>query len=134
MFMMQKRKRQGGFSFMELMVALIIIIILVAVVILVTRGFFTKAKQSGLDIDLREIQNAVGTYAIQSGQWPTANGALPPIGNYTLIDFNASFEKDGQTLRFYPHFISNLPRHSDEGVWRLDSAALVSIDMPRDKY
>jgi hypothetical protein len=58
---------------------------------------------------------------------------LPLQGNVS-IDFNASFEKEGKTFSFYPHFITNLPRHSDEMVWRIDSAALVSVNVPRDEY
>jgi hypothetical protein len=90
--------------------------------------------EMALDIDLHDIQTAVGTYAIQSGKWPTANSSLPPTGQYALIDFNASFDNGGKIMSFYPHFISSLPRHFDEGVWRIDSAALVSIDMAPDKY
>ena len=132
--MMRKRNKQGGFSFVELVIAMLIIIILVAVVILVSRGFFSKARESALDIDLHSVKTAVDTYAIQSGKWPTANSSLPPSGQYAPIDFNASFDKDGKTMIFYPHFISSLSRHSDEEVWRIDSAALVSVDIDRDKY
>ena len=132
--MMCRKKKQGGFSFMELMIALLVVIILVAVVILVTQGFFTKARGSAMDIDLHDIKTAVGTYAIQSGKWPTASGSLPVTGQYAPIDFYASFDKDGKTMSFYPHLISKLPRHWDEGVWRVDSSGLVSVDIPRDKY
>jgi len=132
--MTRKRNKQGGFSFVELVIAMLIIIILIAVVILVSQGFFSKARESALDVDLHSIKTAVDTYAIQSGKWPTANSSLPPTGQYALIDFNASFDKDGKTMIFYPHFISSLPRHFDEGVWRIDSAARVSIDIDRDKY
>jgi hypothetical protein len=59
---------------------------------------------------------------------------LPPSGQYALIDFNASFNKEGKIISFYPHFIPQLPRHWDENVWRIDSAALVSIDMNPDDY
>jgi type II secretory pathway pseudopilin PulG len=134
--MMRKRNKQGGFSFVELVIALLIIIVLVAVVILVSRGFFSKARESALDVDLHTVQTAVDTYAIQSGKWPTANRALPVTGQYAMIDFNASFDKEGKIFSCYPHFISKLPRHWDDEpkVWRIDSAGLVSVDMPRDKY
>ena len=132
--MMRKRNKQGGFSFVELVIAMLIVIILIAVVILVTQGFFSKARGSALEIDLKDIQTAVGAYAIQSNEWPTATGNLPLSGNVT-IDFNASFVNDeGKTMIFCPHFISRLPKHYDEEVWRIDSAARVSIDMDRDKY
>jgi len=132
--MMRRRNKQGGFTFMELMIVLIVFIILTAVVILLVRGFFGKARESSLDVDLREMKTAVDAYAVQSGgEWPTLGGSLPLQGNVS-IDFNASFVKEGKIYSFYPHFISNLPRHWDEGVWRIDSAALVSVDMARDKY
>jgi len=131
--MMRKRKKQGGFTFMELMIALIIFIIAVALVILATQGFFGKAKGSALDVDLHSVKTAVDTYAIQSGKWPTASGSLPLSGNVT-IDFYASFDNGVKTVSFYPHFISKLPRHSDEGVWQIDSEARVSVNMARDKY
>ena len=131
---MRKRNKQGGFSFVELVIALVIVAILVAVVILVTQGFFSKARESALDGDLHSVQTAVDTYAIQSNKWPTANGSLPATGQYALIDFNASFNKEGKPFSFYPHFISRLPKHSDEEVWRIDNAARVSVDIPRDEY
>lgn len=136
MVKMRRRSKQSGFSFMELIIALLVVIILVAVVILVTQGFFSKARESALDIDLKDIKTAVDTYAIQSlGKWPTENGQLPPEAEYALIDFDASFvNEEGKTMSFYPHFISKLPRHYDEDVWKIDSAALVSVDITRDKY
>ena len=131
---MRKRNKQSGFSFMELIVALLIVIILVAVVILVTQGFFSKARESTMALDVRDIKTAVDAYVLQSGEWPTENGSLPPQGNASIY-FNASFvNEEGKTMSFYPHFINRLPPHYDEGVWRIDSAALVSVDMPRDKY
>jgi len=132
--MMRKRNKQGGFTFMELMIVLIIFIVLVAVVILLVRGFFGKARESSLDVDLHSVKTAVDAYALQSGRWPTASGSLPEAGQYALIDFDASFVKEGKTYSFYPSFISILPRYYDEGVWRIDSAALVSVNMTRDKY
>ena len=131
--MMRKRNKLGGFTFMELMIVLIIFIVLVAVVILLVRGFFGKARESSLDVDLHSVKTAVDAYALQSGRWPTASGNLPLEGNVS-IDFNASFEKDGKIMAFYPHFITNLPRHYDAGVWRLDSAALVSVNIAQDQY
>jgi competence protein ComGC len=131
--MMRKRNKQGGFSFVELVIALLIVIILIAVVILVTQGFFSKARESALDVDLHSVKTAVDTYAIQSGKWPTATGNLPLSGNVT-IDFYASFDNGVKIMSFYPHFISKLPRHYDEDVWKIDSAALVSVVIPRDKY
>ena len=133
--MMRKRSKQGGFSFAELMIALLIVIVLMAVVILATQGFFTKARGTTMQGDIHTVKNAVDDYYLaSSGSAPTANGSLPPTGQYATIDFYASFDDGGKTMSFYPNFLAKLPRHSGEGVWRIDNAGLVSIDMAPDKY
>ena len=131
---MVKNDGQRGFSFFELIVAIFIITILVAVVILATQGFFSKAQERAWEADLRVMNNAVDAYMIQSFKAPTADGRLPLKGEYALIDFDASFTLDGQTLTFYPDFIKKLPRHWDEGVWRIDSASRLSLDMDMEEY
>ena len=132
--MIKKRNKQGGFSFVELMIALLIFVILIAVVILATQGFFTKARGTSMQGDIHTVKNAVDAYMLQSFKAPTENGMLPQSGEYALIDFNASFTQEGKTYKFYPGFLAKLPRHSGEGVWRIDNAGMVSIDMAGDKY
>ncbi len=131
---MVKKDKQLGFSFFELVVAIFIIIILMAVVILATQGFFGKAQERAWEADLRIMNNAVDAYMIQSLKAPTADGKLPHRGEYALLDFDASFTEQGETLTFFPDFIKKLPRHWDEGVWRIDSASRLSIDMALEEY
>lgn len=128
------RKGEQGFSFIELGVALLIVTILVAVVILMVTGFFGQARETGLETELRNVKTAVDAYATEALQWPTADGKLPFSGEYALIDFDASFNRGGQTLSFYPHFISELPKHAEEGVWLIDSASRVTVDMDPEEY
>jgi len=128
------RRRQSGFSLFEMLVAMFVIMILVAVVILLASGFFSKAGEAAWETDLRIMKSAVDAYAIQALEFPTEDGKLPISGEYALIDFDATFMRDNQTLSFYPHFISKYPKHWDEGVWRLNSAAQVSIDMDEEEY
>lgn len=132
--MIRKRNKEGGFTFMELMIALLIVIVLTAVVMLVVRGFFSSAREASLEEDLHSVKNAVDAYSLQAFNWPTASGQLPPPGGYFLIDFNASFTQEGKTLSLYPHFLRKLPRHANEGVWRIDNAGLVSVDMAPEDY
>ena len=131
---MAKKDKQLGFSFFELIVAIFIITILVAVVILATQGFFGKAQERAWETDMHVINNAVDAYMIQSFKVPTADGQLPLKGEYALIDFDASFTEQGKTFTFYPDFIKKLPRHWDEGVWRIDSASRLSLDMDLEEY
>lgn len=127
---MRKRNKQSGFTFMELMAALIVVMILVAVVILATHGLYSKSRGTTMSVDIHTVQSAVDAYMSQSLKAPTETGALPPAGEYTLIDFSATFAQE----KFYPDFLAKLPRHWDESVWRLDSAAGVSVDMAPDEY
>ena len=128
------RRRQSGFSLFEMLVAMFIIMILVAVVILMASGFFSKAGEAAWETDQRIMKSAVDAFTIQAMEFPTEDGRLPYSGEYAPIDFDASFTRDNDTLSFYPHFISRLPKHADEGVWRLNSAAQVSIDMDLEEY
>ena len=132
--MITKKGREGGFSLVELAIAMIIIGILVAVVILLATGFFSKAREAGLQADLRAMHNAVGDYMIQSNKTPTADGKIPLSGEYALIDFYASFTQGLKTFTFYPDFLERLPRHHDEGLWRIDSVASVSVDIDPEEY
>ena len=133
--MITKKGREGGFSLLELAIAMLIITALVAVVILMVTGFFSEARETGLEADRDTVQTAFSRYWIDSlGKAPTADGKLPPPGKYALIDFDASFTLEGKTLTFYPDFINKLPRHHDEGVWRIDSEGLVSVDLAPEDY
>ncbi len=132
--MMQKKNKQSGFTFVELVIAMGMIIILVAVVILATQGFFDKAQGTAMKGDIHTVENAVDDYMLESVRAPTGNGGLPLPGEYALIDFNATFTKEGSTYTFYPSFLAKLPRHWDEGVWRINSAGLVSVDLAPDEY
>ena len=128
------KRDEKGFSLFELMVVALIVMILVAVVILLASGFFSEAEEKAWETDLRIMKSAVDAYAIQAMEFPTEDGRLPKSGQYALIDFDASFTREGETLSFYPHFVSKYPRHWDEDVWRINSAAQVSIDMDLEEY
>jgi len=133
--MITKKGREGGFSLLELAIAMLIIGILVAVVILLATGFFSEAREAGWKADLRAMQNAVSDYMIQSnGGWPTVDGKIPLSGEDALIDFDASFTQGGKRFYFYPDFLERLPRHHDEGLWRIDSRGSVWVDIDPEEY
>jgi len=133
--MITKKDREGGWNLLELAIAMLIIGIIVAVVILIVTGFFSEAREVGLKADLHAMQNAVSDYMIRSnGDWPTVEGKIPLSGEYALIDFDASFTQGGKRFYFYPDFLDKLPRHHDEGVWRIDSSGKVSVSIDPDEY
>ena len=128
------RRKEAGFSFYEMLAALLIIIVLSLVIILAVTGFFSGAREVGLEADLRSVKTGVDSYMTRFFEAPTASGSLPSGSGYALIDFGANVTQRGNTYTFYPTFISKLPKHHDEGVWRINGAAQVSIDMEPEDY
>jgi len=128
------RRGERGFTLLELTVAMLIIVILTAVVLLIVTGMFGGVQVCALEQELDVVQKAVDTYAVKSEQWPTSDGKLPAYGEYAPIAFLAGFEKNGKMYTFYPHYIATLPKHYNEGVWRIGSNGAVSVDMDPEEY
>ena len=124
----------GGFTFLELTVCLLVIVLLAAVIVFLVSGMFGGTRVTAMETELDVVKTAIDTYAVQSQEWPTATGRLPAQGQRTLIDFYAGFEKNGKTYRLCPHFLTNLPRHGNEGVWYIDSSGLVSLDINPEEW
>jgi type II secretory pathway pseudopilin PulG len=128
------RRRQEGFSFLEIAIAVLIIVILVAVVLLQVLGVFGGARGSAMETDVHSVKTAVDAYILEALEAPTVDGKFPQSGDYALIDFHASFPAGGVTKSLYPDFLGKLPRHWDEGLWRIDSKAIVSVSIQTDGY
>jgi len=130
-----KMNSESGFSLMELIGVLIIFMIVVVVVVLLVSGVFGSSREASMSTDISTVDTALGQYVLKSqGKVPTASGQLPPDGEYAPIDFNASFTDGGKTYSFYPDCVKRLPRHHDDGVWRIDSKGAVSVDLEPDEY
>ncbi len=128
-------KSESGFSLMELIGVCIIFMIVVAVVIVMVTGVFGSSREASLETDVSSVDTALQQYLLKSGDFPTANGGRPAQGEYFLIDFNASFTDElGRNKSFYPDCIKKLPRHYNEGVWRIDSTGTVSADIDPEQY
>ena len=128
-------KSESGFSLMELIGVCIIFMIVVVVVIMMVTGVFGSSREASMGTDVSTVDTALQQYLLKSGEFPTANGGRPAEGEYFLIDFNASFVDElGRTRSFHPDCVKKLPRHYNEGVWRIDSTGTVSVDMDPDEY
>ena len=130
-----KMNSEGGFSLMELVAVLIIFMIVVVLVVLLVSGVFGSSREASMQTDIDSVDNNIGQYVLKSqGKWPTSSSQLPPDDQYALIDFYASFTVGSKTYSFYPDYIKRLPKHHDEGVWRIDSKGVVSVDLEPSEY
>ena len=125
---------------MGVLSALLVVTILVAVVGVIVYFFYTSSRTTSMEGALKEVRAAVTVFVTESSEvgspeWPTANGKLPSAGGYAPINFSAGFtDNTGKTVRFYPHFLHDLPRHFSEEVWRIDSSGNIWVDMESGKY
>ena len=133
-----RRKKEAGFTLIELLMVLIIIAVLVGVVVWAVMGTKT-GREEVMATDIQTVQNAAAHYTTdtytRTGHevWPTIDGNLPEEG-YAEIDWLSSYTYEGEILVFYPDYISDLPNHWDEGIWRIDSDGIVSVDIDPSEY
>ena len=138
--MKQSRDDQGGFTIMGLLSALLVVMFFVAIVGGIIYVFYNTGRTTSLEGDIREVQRAANDYFVASSEagapgWPTKNGTLPQSDAYAPINFRAGFsDNSGETLRFYPDFLKELPSHWNSGVWLIDNRAQVSVDMKGEGY
>jgi type II secretory pathway pseudopilin PulG len=132
--MVRKGHNEGGFTFMEIAAVLLIFLVLIVVVVMQVGGVFGGSRGAAMETDIHTVDTALGQYILGYGKPPTSDGNFPSEGDYALIDFNASFNAGGKTWTFYPDFVKKLPKHHDEGVWRIDSNGTVSVNMDPDDY
>jgi hypothetical protein len=129
-----RRNKQGGFSVVESILIVAAIVVLGYVIYHFGWGMPTAAGERLLKTDIGTIEKAVGMYVLNSnGLYPTDDGKLPPEGEYKWLLWDASYTKGGKQISFYPVVLARLPRHWDEGVWRIDSVGRVSVTVnPKD--
>lgn len=73
---MQKLKKRGGFTLVELIVVLVILAILAALLIPALTGYIDKAKKDQVVAETRMLHEAVQTVASEaygSSEWPSGN-------------------------------------------------------------
>ncbi len=88
------RKKQTGFTVVELLIVTVIIAILAVVIIVAYNGIQQRAEVATLTADLKQANTQLSTYAVDNGDlYPEDEGALSLLNGGTGIKF-----KDDATL------------------------------------
>lgn len=72
------RKKEEGFTLVELLIVIVILGILVAIVIFAVGGFTGTSAQQACKTDVKQIKTAASAYYAQNGSWPGGDSDLSP--------------------------------------------------------
>lgn len=81
--MISLKKRQSGFTIVELLIVIVVIGILAALVITTYGGIQSKARNSKRQTDIQSLQTQIEAFYSQSGYYPSLkdmNDAVPVTG------------------------------------------------------
>lgn len=119
--------RRGGFSLIELLVAVSIVGILAGLAIPNMRNVTFRARATAVFGDLNVVRQSTLDYNADQNGWPTevASGVVPPELNGFLPD-NFSFQGDGYEIDYENLTVTGLPY--DPSVTRLIGAAVTVPD------
>ena len=137
----RRARSDQGFTLVESIIIVAVFVAIGFTIYYLGWGAREKAGGQALAQDIKTTQNAVADYLFDSylathkGQYPTDDGTLPGSGESKLIFWDASFISDNTPVYFKEYFGKDrLPRHWDEGVWRIDGLGDVTVDIDPDEY
>ena len=73
-----QRKKDEGFTLVELLIVIVILGILVAIVIFAVGGFTGTSAQQACKTDVKQLKTAASAYYAQQGSWPGGDSDLSP--------------------------------------------------------
>lgn len=74
-----KKKRDQGFSLMELMVALVILALIVGLVAPQVMGYLGRAKSQTAGVQISNLKTALSQYLLDMGHYPTQAESLEAL-------------------------------------------------------
>ncbi len=100
---MRTPQRQLGFSLLELMVVIVILGILATMVIPNVFSSRGKAEQQKVISDLTSLENAMETYFLDNGRYPTSEQGLEALVEAPRMDPQARNFPEGGYIRRLPN-------------------------------
>lgn len=73
------RKRERGFSLMELLVALVILALIVGLVAPQVIGYLGRARSQSADVQIDHLKSALSLHLVDMGRYPTASEGLEAL-------------------------------------------------------
>lgn len=73
---MRRRRRQAGYTLLELLVVMGILAVLTAIATPQVMGYFNKAKTESVQLQVQNIGTALELYYMENGTYPTSEDGL----------------------------------------------------------
>lgn len=73
------RKRDQGFSLMELLVALVILALIVGLVAPQVIGYLGRARSQSAEVQIGHLKSALGLYLVDMGRYPSPSEGLDAL-------------------------------------------------------
>jgi general secretion pathway protein G len=118
--MVKSRKRDAGFSLMELLVALVILALIVGLVAPQVLGYLGKAKSQTADVQIKNLQTSLSLYLLDMSGYPNQSEGLEalvkaPPGAVTwrgpyIEDGNVPLDPWNRPYRYEPSANNAKPR------------------------
>jgi general secretion pathway protein G len=74
-----EKKRDQGFSLMELLVALVILALIVGLVAPQLIGYLGRAKGQTADVQIKNLETSLSLYLVDMGSYPSASDGLDAL-------------------------------------------------------
>ncbi len=74
-----KKKRDQGFSLMELMIALVILALIVGLVAPQLMSYLGRAKGQTADVQIKNLETSLSLYLVDMGSYPSASDGLDAL-------------------------------------------------------
>lgn len=74
-----KKKRDQGFSLMELLVALVILALIVGLVAPQVLGYLGRAKSQTAGVQIQNLKTSLSLYLVDMGRYPSASEGLDAL-------------------------------------------------------
>ncbi len=127
--MLKNRRRQSGFTLVELLIVVIILGILAAVVIPQFNTASSEAKESALVSNLATIRQAVELYKVQH------DDEFPPLATF-VEQMTSSTDEDGDTAgtKYGPYIRNSFPTNPINGESDVITLAAAANDASGWQY
>jgi prepilin-type N-terminal cleavage/methylation domain-containing protein len=120
---MGTKRRQYGFTIVELLIVIVVIGVLAAIVIVAYNGITAGAKVSKVRQDMSQMNKQIQAYYARNGQYPSTSATM--VGGATaLADANCTYTGAGvtATAQWIPNISGALPQ-SDQSMRGVSNAS-----------